>query len=53
LIELDALTGSNRALSPTRRHYHSQVYVVEFLNNQIYFCKERRALAFNWDRCCH
>jgi hypothetical protein len=37
----------NRALSPTRWHYHSQVYVAAFVKNLNYFCKEKKALAFN------
>ncbi len=43
---------SNRTLSLTRWHYQSQVLVVAFLNN-FFFWKEKKALAFNLDRCCH
>ncbi len=46
------MLNANRALSPTRWCYQSTVKVVAFLNNDIFY-KERRALAFNRDRCCH
>jgi hypothetical protein len=32
--------------------YQSQLKVAAFLDNLI-FCKEKKALAFNRDRCCH
>jgi hypothetical protein len=42
----------NEALSPTRWQYQSKVKVAEFHNSN-FFCKEKNALAFNWDRFCH
>jgi hypothetical protein len=26
--------------------------LVHFLTTK-FFCKEKKAIAFNWDRCCH
>ncbi len=43
---------NNRALSPTRWHYQSQVKVIVFLNNQIFY-EVKKVLAFIQDRCCH
>ncbi len=46
------IESKNRALSLTRWHCNSQVKVVAFLNYYNFF-KEKKALAFNLDRCCH
>jgi hypothetical protein len=27
--------------------------LLHFLTTKMKFCKEKKALAFNWDRCCH
>jgi hypothetical protein len=44
---------SNRAPSATRWCYPSHVQVVVFRNNYFFFFKDKKALAFNRDRCCY
>jgi hypothetical protein len=46
------IEAKNWALSLTRWHWNFQVKVVAFLNYYNFF-KEKKALAFNLDRCCH
>ncbi len=51
-LALLSVNIAKRAPSPTRWCYQSQVKVVAFLKNYFFF-KQKKALAFNRDRCCH